>query len=137
MSTDDSRDDSRGESTDDSRPVSSSKYLKSFLQYWRAFKYVQHYNSWCPPLGKLLYNLATTRLARAIIKGTWRSPCRLQLGTKGNSILHVHSFTFVLMSSSSTPSAIRQRSSRSKRTAAGREQATENYRLRQRFQVSQ
>eukprot|EP00116_Pleurobrachia_bachei_P009429 sb/3469691/ len=50
---------------------------------------------------------------------------------RGNSILHVHSFTFVLMSSSSTPSTIRQRSSRSRRTAADREQATENYRLRQ------
>eukprot|EP00116_Pleurobrachia_bachei_P017908 sb/3478170/ len=52
-------------------------------------------------------HLATT-LARAIIKGTWRSPCQLQLDTKGNTILHVHSFTPVLISSSSIPSAIRQ-----------------------------
>eukprot|EP00116_Pleurobrachia_bachei_P000686 sb/3460948/ len=75
--------------------------------------------------------------ARAIIRGTWRSPCQLQLGTKGISILHVHSFTSVLMSTSSTPSAVRQRLSRSRRTAAARERAIEYDRLRRRVQASQ
>eukprot|EP00116_Pleurobrachia_bachei_P015713 sb/3475975/ len=45
-------------------------------------------------------HLATITLARAIIRGTWRSPCRWQLGTKGkfDSARAVHSFTPVLMS---------------------------------------
>eukprot|EP00116_Pleurobrachia_bachei_P006768 sb/3467030/ len=92
--------------------------------------------------------------ARAIIRGTWRSPCRLQLGTKGKFNSARAFFYFcpdVLLFHPKRYSAsgnvqenccwqgagYRKLQITPTRTAAGREQATENYRLRQRFQASQ
>eukprot|EP00116_Pleurobrachia_bachei_P007543 sb/3467805/ len=63
--------------------------------------------------------------ARATLEGLGDLLAGCSWVPRGNSILHVHSFTFVLMSSSSTPSSIRQLLSRSRRTAAAREQATD------------
>eukprot|EP00116_Pleurobrachia_bachei_P012041 sb/3472303/ len=73
-------------------------------------------------------HLATMHLHVQSLKGLGDLLAGCSWVPRGNSILHVHSFTPVLISSSSTPSAIRQRT---------REQVREYDRLCQRVRESQ